>query len=317
MKILFMGSPSHSANVLKTLIDNKIDVCAVVTNHDKPKGRGREVSQSAVAKVANEHDIKTYKPEKVKYNIALLEDIRKLSVDLVIVVAYGKILPKEFLEIPKYGCINLHTSLLPKYRGASPIQSSLLNGDKETGVTIMKIEEALDSGEIIFQEKMSIDEDDNSLTLFNKLFIAGEALLLKVIGQYKIGNVEMKPQKNEDATFCRTIKKEDGLIDFNESSELITNKIRAYYSWPGAYCFFKSKKIKFLKSVSKMNSKEFALAQNGTVVHLENSIHIKTENGILIVKELHPENSKAMSADAFISGYRIQVGDVFTVQKPL
>lgn len=315
IKVLFMGTPGHSADILSLLIKERINICGVVTNPDKPKGRGLQNFPSPVALIAKENGLKLFKPEKAN-DVQFLKDISDLKADLAVVVAYGHILRKEFLTLPRYGCINLHTSLLPQYRGASPLQSALLNGDKITGATVLKISEKLDAGEIILQDKVSIDDADNSESLFKKLFICGGKLLIDTLelyndlGNKKITSVPSIKQDETKVTLCRTIKKEDGKLNLNEPARSLHNKVRAFYSWPGAFAAINGKTVKIL-STSFIAHDD--ISRPGEIVKInDEGIHVSTREGVLILKSLRPENSKTMDAGSFVRGYRLKVGDLFS-----
>ena len=316
MNIIFMGTPACAAEVLSSLLDANKDVVAVISQPDKPKGRGLKVQGSKVSILAEENKIPVYKPDKVK-DSWFLEQITALKPDLIIVVAYGKILPKEFLDIPKYGSINVHASLLPKYRGASPIQASLLNGDKDTGITIMKINEKLDEGDIIAQEKIKIDEHDNAGTLSDRLFDAGARLLLAVLNDIDTcGWPSARTQDESLATYCRTIKKKDGMINFSKSSEEIRNIIRAFTPWPGAVCKYNGKTVKFIdcRAVLQYAPARISATTPGRIIDIikDQGFVISAGDGCLLVTQVQPENSKKMSAEEFVRGYRIKTGDIFT-----
>ncbi len=312
-KIIFLGSPVYAAEVLKALISSGKNISAVVTSEDKPKGRGLVLSESSVAETAKANNIPVFKIEKVS-DPEFLEKISELAPDIAVVVAFGKILPKKFLNIPRQGCINLHTSLLPKYRGASPVQTALLNGDKVTGITIMKLNEKMDEGDIICQEEVWIDEGDNSEILFRKLFETGTRSLIKFLNEYEssdLNQFKASPQDHSKATYAPLIKKEDGLIDFSKSAEEILNKIRAFMQWPGAFTRFNERNLKILKAIKVDQKHNVSL---GEIIEIKNGqgITIATENGELLIKEVQPENSKKMSADEFARGYRLKVGDRFS-----
>ena len=290
MKILYMGTPAPAAKLLSDLLKTRKDIVSVVTQPDKQKGRGLKNSESEVAQISKAAGITTYKPASVK-DPEFIETIKNLAPDLIIVVAYGKILPKEFLDIPKLGCINVHASLLPKYRGASPIQAALLNGDKTTGITIMMLNEKMDEGDVLAQEEVSIQEDDNVTSLSDRLFIKGASLLTKTLVEAddNVRNglkpfLTAKPQNRTLATYAPLIKKEDGLLDFSQPAEKNFNKIRAYDPWPGAFTKFNGKVIKILKAELK--------------------------DGQLIIKEVQPEGSRRMTAEEFERGYRVKMADI-------
>jgi len=319
MRIVFMGTPECAAGILSCLLEAKKDVVAVISRPDKPTGRGLKVQSSKVSALAKEHNLPVYKPENVR-GPGFIKEVLELEPDLIIVVAYGKILPKEFLDIPKYGCINVHASLLPKYRGASPVQAALLNGDKETGITIMKINERLDAGDIIAQEKIMIEDEDNATTLTDKLFKAGAGSLLSVLSDNdRAKGIGSRRQDESLASYCATIKKTDGIIDFSKPAEEIRNKIRAFTPWPGAICRYKGTAIKlldgklFVKTPRRGVFTGSSDAFPGRVMDVikDQGVVISAGDGSILITQVQPENSKAMSATEFARGYRIKAGDSF------
>jgi len=248
MKIVFMGTPEPAALIFEALRGAGHDVLAVVTQPDRPRGRGQKITFSPVKEKAIEHDLPLEQPEKVKGNRNFIARLKSLEPDLIVVVAYGKILPREILEIPKHGCINVHASLLPKYRGAAPIQWALLNGEKETGVTIMKVDERLDTGDIILQDKVKIGEEDDALSLTKKLFDRGGELLLRALSQIEERRIKFFPQEEAKATNAPAITKESGEIDWRRSAAEIHNRVRALVPWPAAHTFCREKSLKIWKS---------------------------------------------------------------------
>src|SRR5271168_5246745 len=235
MKIVFMGTAELSCASLEKLA-GKRSVIAVVTQPDKPKGRELKLQFSPVKILAEKLKLPVLQPLKAR-DEKFISGLRELQPDLIVVVAYGQILPQSILDLPKFGCVNVHTSLLPKYRGASPIQSAILNGETETGVTIMKMDAGLDTGEIISQARTPILPEDNSQTLHDRLAQLGAELLVETIPDYVTGKISPKPQPAEGASYAAKIKKEDGKIDWNEPAEKILNRLRAFTPWPGAFTF--------------------------------------------------------------------------------
>lgn len=273
LKIIFMGTPEFGAIILEGLVKNDYKPILVITAPDKPVGRKQTLTSTPVKKIAK------------KYNIPVvhqLEEIKKIKPDLIIVAAYGQILPKEILEMPKYGCLNVHPSLLPKYRGASPIQTTILNGDKETGVTIILMDEKMDHGPIIAQTKYKIPDDINHKELDSTLAKQGATLLVKTLPKWINGEIEAKAQDEPKATYTKVLKKEDGKIDWSKSAGEIEKQIRAFYPWPGAFTFIKHKgkvlRVKILKADISKEDK-------------------------LIIKKIQPEGKKAMSFEEFKRGY--------------
>ena len=325
MNIIFMGTPKPAADILKKLIKHKINITAVVAQPDRQKGRGLKMAPCETAVVAAENGLRLFKPETVKDPV-FLKNISELKPDLAVIVAYGKILPKRFLDIPKFGCINVHASLLPKYRGASPIQAALLNGDKETGVTIFELNERMDEGDIIAQEKVLVSDQDNAWTLSEKLFDAGGELLLRVIDQLEGASfdslalaqdkrVKGRKQDNDQASYCKIIKKEDGKIDFGRPAREIVNMVRAFTPWPGAFTKYNGRTLKIVKAAEIGDVMETVLEKRsaGQVCRVikDEGFEVVTGRGTILVKEVKPENSKEMSAGAFISGYHLKIGDKF------
>lgn len=310
MRIIFFGTPEPAAEILEGLLKAKQNVVAAITRPDRPKGRGLVKEASPVALISEKYGIKTLKPEKL-ISAEFQSELNSFECDIAVVVAYGKIIPPEFLKLPKYGFINVHASLLPKYRGASPIQAALLNGEKETGVTIMRLDEGLDTGGIIEQATVKIEEDDDCKTLSDKLFRIGKGLLLKVLDDLEKGTAKKTPQDNSKASYAPLIRKEEGLIDFGGSAGEINNKVRAFTGWPGAFTFYKGKKIKFLKA--EVIEEASAADDAGTVKELikNRGFVISCAKGLLLVKVVQPENSKVMTASEFVRGYRTVLGDKF------
>lgn len=312
MKIVFMGSPKGAADLLNEIsTQRKNDTLMCVTTPDKPVGRGQKIVESFVAKEANKLSIPVLKPVNIK-DENFLTTIKEFSPDLIVVVAYGKILPKELLNIPKYGCINVHFSLLPKYRGPSPIQTALLNGDSKTGITIMRMNEKLDEGDIILQEEVDILPQENAEKLTERLYQKSKVILLKAIEQIESGLAKYTPQDHLLATYTKIIKKSDGFIDLESySSEKICNAVRAFTPWPGVFVKYKDKMIKILES--EVISDISFNGKSGQIVSIQKDrgIVVKTKDGAILIKEVQPENSKNMSAYSFANGYRIKEGEFF------
>lgn len=317
MKALFMGTPDFAATILNKIIHSEHELLGVVTQPDKPKGRSRELSFSPVKELALEHNIKVYQPVKVK-EAEFLNTLAELKPDAILVAAFGQILPKALLEIPKFGCINVHASLLPKYRGAAPIQYSILDGEEETGITIMYMDVGIDTGDIILQERLPIAKDETGGSLFDKMAVLGGELLLKALKQLEEGSAVRIPQDDEKATYVKVIDKEMGKLDFNEPAVKLERMVRGLNPWPSAYTFLDGKTLKLWKTeveyaaanVSGTDLKSnYSDAAPGEIVELhKDSFVIKTGEGLLVVKELQLEGKKRMPADAFLRGYTIPVG---------
>ena len=317
MKIIFMGTPDFAATSLETLINSNYNIEAVVTNTDKPKGRGMKMLYTPVKEVALSKDIPIFQPEKVRNNTEFINKIKEINPDVICVVAYGKILPKEILDIPKYGCINVHASLLPKYRGAAPIQWAILNGDKETGVTTMYMDVGMDTGDMILTQKVQIGENETTGELWNRLSKIGANLLVETLKQIEQGIAPRIPQGN-DYTMAPMLEKEMSKIDWeNKTAEEIKNLVRGLNPIMGAYTYLNGKKIKFWKVEVSENigydENNIKILKNGTVLISDpkDGIYIKTKKGILHVLEIQGENAKKMPIQDFLRGNKINEFETF------
>lgn len=305
IKIVFMGTPDFSVKTLDMLNnDSNIEVLCTITKVDTKSSRGQKINFSEVKKYAIDHNIKCYQPDKIKNDTELINTIKKLNPDFIVVVAFGQILSKEILDIPKYGCINGHASLLPKYRGASPIQSMILNGDKIVGTTTMLMSEGLDSGDILEQYSFEIADEETGGSLFDKLSDETAKLIIHTILNFQ--NINPIKQNEEEATYVKTIKKEDGLIDLeNETAEYIERKIRAYNPWPSAYISIDNKLFKIYKAkiIDNVDVENLKIIQNN--IYLSNTdMFFKTKNKYLQILELQPESKKRMSIQDYLNGYK-------------
>ena len=304
-----MGTPEFAAPSLKTLIAAGEDVAAVVTQPDKPKGRGKHLSPPPVKELALKYNIPVLQPEKIR-DEAFINIIQKLRPDIIVVIAYGKILPKAILDIPPKGCINVHASLLPKYRGAAPINWAIINGEKETGITTMLMDEGMDTGDILLTERVEIQDNDTTDSVYEKLKDIGANLLIKTISGLKKGMVRPIDQDDSYATYAPMLKKEDGRIDWAIKPEEIRNLIRGMYPWPGAYTRWEGKQLKIFKA--QVASEERTSEEPGVIIKTStDGIYVATCAGILLITELQPENKSKMSASEFIKGYKIGKGQIF------
>lgn len=313
-----MGTPDFAKENLEAIYHAGHNIIGVVTNPDRPQGRGMKLLPSEVKKFALEKELKIEQPLKVKNNTEFQEKMKKLNPDVICVVAYGTILPKTILEIPKYGCINVHASLLPKYRGAAPIQWAVLNGDKTTGVTTMYMDKGMDTGDIILKEEVEIGENETTGELWERLAKLGGELLVKTLQQIEQGTAPRKKQGN-DFTIAPMLSKEMAKIDWeNKTAQEIKNLVRGLNPIMGAYAYFKGKKIKFWK-VDLVQATEFMLeetmlsSKNGTVLVAKpkEGLLIKTKEGILKVLEIQGENAKRMAIQDFLRGNPIEEFEVF------
>ena len=311
MKIVFMGTPDFAKESLEAVYNAGHEVLAVVTNPDRPKGRGMKLVASPVKEFAIEKKLKIYQPEKVRKNVEFIEEIKKLEPDVICVVAYGKILPKEILEIPKLGCINVHGSLLPKYRGAAPIQWAVLNGDKTTGVTTMYMDIGMDTGDMILKEETEIGENETTGELWDRLAQIGAKLLSKTLEQVEKGTAPRISQ-GPDFTMAPMLDKEMSKIDWeNKTAREIKNLVRGLNPIMGTYSYLDGKKIKFWKVDALPNdNSDF---ENGTVIKSDSKdgLYIKAKDGIIKVLEIQGENAKRMSVQDFLRGNSIEVGAIF------
>lgn len=314
MRLVFMGTPDFAKESLEAVYNEGYEILAVVTNPDRPKGRGMKMVESPVKEFAKEKNLKIYQPEKVKKNIEFIEEIKKLQPDVICVVAYGKILPKEILEIPKLGCINVHGSLLPKYRGAAPIQWAILNGDKETGITTMYMNEGMDTGDMILKGKVTIGEDETTGELWDRLSKIGGELLVKTLKEIEKGTAPREKQ-GDDFSIAPMLDKKMAKIDWeNKSAIEIKNLVRGLNPIMGAYSFLNGKKIKFW-NVAIATNKEIPAEglKNGTVIlsNPKDGLFIKTKEGIIKVLEIQGENAKRMPIQDFLRGNKIEEYSVF------
>lgn len=306
MKLVFMGTPDFAVAPLHSLCEAGYEVAAVVTQPDKPKGRGKAMQPTPVKEEAQKHGLTVCQPEKVK-DPKFLKEIREIAPDIIIVAAFGQIIPKELLEIPRFGCINIHASLLPKYRGAAPIQYAVIDGEKESGVTIMKMGTGLDTGDMIAKAVVPIEKDETGGSLFEKLSNAGARLLIETLPAILDGTAVYEKQPEESPTpYAGMIRKEMGKMDFQKNAEVLERLIRGLNPWPSAYTYLDGKVLKIWNSIA---SGEESTAACGTVIRTDKKgIHVACKNSSLILTEVQLAGKKRMSAEAFLRGYSIQEG---------
>lgn len=326
MKIVFMGTPDFARDSLSAIYDAGHEIPAVVTVPDKPKGRGMKLIPCEVKEYAIEKNIKVYQPEKLRENKEIVDTLKDINPDVICVVAYGKIIPKEILEIPKYGCVNVHPSLLPQYRGSAPIQWAILNGDKETGVTTMYLDEGMDSGDIILQTKTPIDKDETSGELWDRLSKIGAELLVETLEKIE-NKTAPRIKQPKEFTLAPMLEKSQAKIDWeSKTAQEIKNLVRGLNPIMGAYSVLNEKKIKFWK-VDKLSIDEFINKypefkeyeyrfleiDPGTVLYIDKkeAIYIMAKEGIIKVLEIQGENAKRMPTPEFLRGNRIEVVDKF------
>ena len=305
MRVIFMGTPDFSVGTLEAIIEAGHEVALVVTQPDKPKGRGKAMQYTPVKECALSHGIEVFQPVKIR-ETANIEYLRKFNADIIIVVAFGQILSKEILDYPKFGCINVHASLLPRWRGAAPMQWAILEGDEKTGVTTMQMAEGLDTGDMLLKAETVIEKEDTAETIHDRLSEMGKDLLLETLEKVEKG--EIVPQKQDDSLSCyaKMLKKDMGKIDMNWDAAKVERYIRGMNSWPSAYTTFRGKTLKLWRAnVLAENTGE----KPGTVVDvLKNSFIVQTGDGCLELLEVQLEGKKRMDAGSFLRGVKIEKG---------
>lgn len=307
MKIIFFGSDDFAAENLKRLLEEKFTVVACVTQPDRPSGRGLQVIASPIKIIARDHHIPVLQPEKLR-DEDFLKRIKSFGADLFVVIAYGQILPSLVLKMPKIFCINVHGSLLPKYRGAAPVNWAVINGDKETGFTIMKMSPKMDAGEIIVQEKLNIGDDETSESLRVRMAKASAKRLCRTINDIGGGRFNLKPQNEAEVTLAPKLTKELGKIDWGKSATEIHNHVRGLLPWPAAYTSVQGKILKVLQTSIIAPS---ASGTPGTILQVsKKGITVATGQDALVIEQVHPESGKPMPAHAFALGQRLQPGSL-------
>ncbi len=304
MKIAFFGTPEFAVPTLETIYNSKHKIVLVITQPDKPSGRKQIITAPPVKQLAVKHNIPVLQPEKAS-DENFLKEYKKYIPDLNLIISYGQILPEELIYFPEFHSINIHASLLPKYRGASPINWAIINGDEKTGITYQFIEKKLDSGDIIYSEEISIEKYDTSITLYEKLSKLSADTVLKVLNMVETKNYTRIKQDESKATYVKTLKKEDGKINFNDQAKNIYNKIRGLLPWPCAYCYLDNKMIKIFSS--EIISKTYnTVNQSGQIIEvIKNSGFVVTcKDSFLLVKEIQVESGKRMSAYDFAIGHK-------------
>jgi methionyl-tRNA formyltransferase len=304
MRIVFFGTPLFAIPSLTALIQSEEEIIAVVSQPDKRKGRNRISSPPPVKKLALERGIKILQPLNIKEPL-FLDELSNLKPEIIVVVAYGKILPAQILKLPSYSCINVHASLLPKYRGAAPIQWAIINGEKKTGITTMLMDEGLDTGDILLQEETEISDDDNTETLSKRLAGIGALVLMKTIQGLKNGSIQPTPQVGSPS-YAPSFKKNDGRITWSKTAVEIFNFIRGMYPWPCAYCYLNKERIKITAARVLEGSGLY-----GRIEKVGEEFIVGTGDGLILIIELQPEGKKLMSAKAFLQGRRLTKGTFF------
>ena len=309
MRVVFMGTPDFSVAPLKALLEGGHEILAAVTQPDKPKGRGKNMQMTPVKEEALKRGIPVYQPVKVR-DPEFVRVIKELAPDVIVVVAFGQIIPQPILDVPPYGCINIHASLLPKYRGAAPIQWAVIDGEKESGVTTMQMDAGLDTGAILEQEKILLAEDETGGSLFEKLSLLGSRLILSTLKKLEEGSLTPTPQPQEGSSYAGRLNKELGDIDWRKDAVSIERLIRGLNPWPSAYTRWNGKTLKLW--AAKALDENVEGAAPGQVVRCgRDGLGVQTGGGILSVKELQLEGKKRMDVEAFLRGCPISFGDVF------
>lgn len=314
MRIVFMGTPDFAVDALQALIEAGYQVAAVVTQPDKPKGRGKELQETPVKRCAKEHGIPVFQPVKIKEPEAV-EQLRGYGADLIVVAAFGQILSEEILAMPKYGCINIHASLLPKYRGAGPIQWAIIDGEKKTGITIMQMEKGLDTGDMLMQTEVEIESRETADTLHDKLAAAGAKLLLEAIPRIEAGEIDPVKQDDSKTSYANMLTKSMGRIDWSMEAEKLDCLIRGLISWPGATTTLRGKTLKIWEEEPVDETSYVPQAEGaepGTVLAVEkDAFYVQTGSGALKVTAVQPEGKRRMAVKDYLLGYPVKAGEAF------
>lgn len=310
MRIVFMGTPDFARDSLKALVEAGHKIELVVTNPDKPKGRGMKMIPSEVKEYAMLQGLEIEQPVKVRKNEEFFEKLKKINPDIICVVAYGKIIPKEILDLPKFGCVNVHGSILPKYRGAAPIQWAVINGEKETGVTTMFMDEGMDTGDMLLKEVVQIGENETTGELWDRLSIVGANLLIETLKQIEQGSI-ISEKQSDDFTLAPMLDREIAKIDWkNRNANEIKDLVRGLNPFMGAYSFLSGKKIKFWK-VECINQKSDEEPGKIICANPKEGLFISAIDGVISVLEIQGENAKKMSISDYLRGNKIEIGEKF------
>lgn len=308
MRVVFMGTPDFAVGTLKALLEAGHEVAAVVTQPDKPKGRGKELLMTPVKAEAVKHDIPVFQPERVRKNEEFLEELKKLAPDVIVVVAFGQILPVSILTLPKYGCVNVHASLLPMYRGAAPLQWVIINGEKVSGVTTMQMDKGLDTGDMLLKEEVAIEPKETYETYHDKLSVVGAQLLIKTLDGLEAGTIT--PVKQEgDTCYASMIDKSLGNLDFTRPAVELERLMRGLDPAPAAYSFLDGKLLKLFGADVVDSDKEYSAQECGIITNItKNTFDITTGAGVLRVNDVQLEGKKRMDAASFLRGCRLTEG---------
>lgn len=311
MKVIFMGTPEFSVGTLEALIEAGHEVALVVTQPDKPKGRGGKMQYTPVKEAALKHGIPVFQPKKVR-EPECVEELKQYNADIIVVIAFGQILPKEILEMTPYGCVNVHASLLPKYRGAAPIQWAVIDGEEVSGVTTMQMDEGLDTGDMLLKTEIRLDETETGGSLHDKLAAAGAELCVRTLKGLEEKTVVPEPQGESPTAYARMLDKKLGNIDWSRDAGAIERLVRGLNPWPSAYTNWDGKVMKIWEAKAEKREAETG-GVPGTVISVEkDGFCVETGDGVLKVLALQIPGKKRMDADAFLRGYEIAVGTVLS-----
>ncbi|WP_120166171.1 methionyl-tRNA formyltransferase [Thermohalobacter berrensis] len=299
MKVVFMGTPDFAVPTLEKIYNEGYDIPLVITQPDRPKGRGKKLSSPPVKIKAKELGLDVYQPQNVNDKECITQ-LEKISPDVIVVIAYGQILKEDLLNLPKYGCVNVHASLLPKYRGAAPINWVIINGEKKTGITTMYMDKGLDSGDILLKEGIDIREDETAGELHDRLMYLGADVLVETLRKIENGTLERIPQDHDKATYAPMMDRKLGKIDWEKSAEKIKNLVRGTYPWPGAYTNYKGKKVKIIE-VDAID--QFKEGEPGKVVKVsDEGIYVNAKEGCIVIKRLQFPNKRKMTIRQYLLG---------------
>ena len=316
MNVLFMGTPDFAVSILEAIINSRHKVVGVITQEDKAKGRSGKLVPPPVKECALKHGIPVFQPHRIKDEDALTR-LKEYDADIFVVAAYGQILSKDILDMPRYGCINTHASLLPKYRGAAPIQWAIADGEKETGVTIMQMDEGLDTGDILYVNKVDITDNETGESLFDKLAESGASLITEALDRIEMGDITPIKQDTSLATYAKILKKDMDKLDYSLSAVSLERLIRAFTPWPGTYTYLRGRVLKVLKAEvpksgdvpGKIMDNDEDIAPGCVAGTSKDGIYVKTCDGYLKITQLQMEGKKRMSAGDFLLGCRIDTGE--------
>ena len=312
MRVVFMGTPDFSVGTLRELAKAGHEIVGVISQPDKPKGRGKNLQHTPVKEAAMELGLPVYQPKKVR-DPEFIQVVRDLEPEVIVVVAFGQIIPKEILEMPKYGCINVHASLLPAYRGAAPIQWAVINGDKESGVTIMQMDEGLDTGDMLAKAIVPLDEKETGGSLFDKLSEAGGRLCVETLAKLEKGEITPEKQGESPTAYASMLDKKMGNIDWNKSAVVIERLVRGLNPWPSAYTHLDGKTLKIW--ACDVLPQSASKGESGEILEVtKDAIHVQTGDGILVLREIQLAGKARMDAGAFLRGYKVVPGTVLSAE---